>query len=310
VAALIFALAALMPYLIFLFICAVWSVSFLLMKKAVVAFSPVEIGAWRVAGGAAMLGAVWWWQGRGWTLGRRHAWPLLFVVMTGFAWPFCAQPWVIARHGSALMALVVAFTPLLTVLMSLGVLGASPSRRQGIGVAGALLCLSLLFVDGLKRDVPAADLALAVTVPLSYAAANVVLRRWLSDVSSLLVTLVALVLASVALFPVTGIEGRPSASREAVFVAVASLALLGPVGTGLASYLFNKLIRDHGPLFASMTTNVVPLGAVFFGWLDGEIVTPLQLAAMGGVLSMVTLVQFGAAKKQGPAFGGQGPGSA
>jgi drug/metabolite transporter (DMT)-like permease len=136
-------------------------------------------------------------------------------------------------------------------------------------------------------------LALAVTVPVTYAAANVVLRRWLSDISSLAVTLVALVLASGILVPAAALQSPPSAAtRHDFWIAVASLAILGPIGTGLASYLFNKLIRDHGPLFASMTTNVVPLGAVLFGWLDAETVTPLQLTALGGVIAMVTLVQY------------------
>jgi drug/metabolite transporter (DMT)-like permease len=289
-----------MPYLTFLFICAVWSMSFLLMKKSAVAFSPIEIGAWRVIGGAAILAVVWWWKGRGRPLARRHFLPLFFIAITGFAWPFCAQPWVIARHGSALVALIVGLTPLLTVLLSLPVLRVLPSRRQGIGVVGALFCLSLLFVDGLKRDVPAAHLALAVTVPLSYAAANVVLRRWLSDVPSLAMTLVALLMASAILVPATALESPPPASQHEFWTAVASLAVLGPIGTGLASYLFNKMIRDHGPLFASMTTNVVPLGAVLFGWLDAETVTPLQLTALGGVIAMVTLVQFGAAHRGNP----------
>ena len=43
---------------------------------------------------------------------------------------------------------------------------------------------------------------------------------------------------------------------------------------------------------ASYATNVVPLGAVLWGWLDAETITPLQLTALAGVLAMVTLVQY------------------
>jgi len=285
-----------MPYLIFLFICLVWSASFLLMKKAAVAFSPLSVGAWRVVGGAAILAIVWWWHGQRWTLSKRHVGPLLFVVVAGFASPFCVQPWVIARHGSALMAMLVGFVPLATILISLVVLGARPSRRQAIGVAGAILCLGLLLADGWRRAIPAADLLLAVTVPLGYAAANVTIRRWLGDVSSLAVALAALVLSSVVLAPLAAWTPSPAhVDQRQYAAAVASLAILSLIGTGLATFLFNKLIREHGPLFAGMTTNVVPLGAVLLGWLDAETVTPLQLAALAGVLSMVTLVQYRAA---------------
>ena len=78
--------------------------------------------------------------------------------------------------------------------------------------------------------------------------------------------------------------------------AVAALALLGIVGTGLTTFVFNKLIQDHGPLFAGMAMNLVPLGAVLLGWLDAEQVTWPQLAALVGIVAMVTLVQFRAAR--------------
>lgn len=44
-----------MPYLWFALICAVWGGSFILMKKAALAFSPVAVGMGRALGGAAIL---------------------------------------------------------------------------------------------------------------------------------------------------------------------------------------------------------------------------------------------------------------
>ncbi len=85
-----------------------------------------------------------------------------------------------------------------------------------------------------------------------------------------------------------------SVSRDAFWPAVISLLVLGVVGTGLAMFWFNKLIHDRGPLFAGMVTNLVPAGAVIWGWLDGEQVTTRQIAALAIILPMVALVQFGA----------------
>ncbi len=55
------------------------------------------------------------------------------------------------------------------------------------------------------------------------------------------------------------------------------------------------LIKTQGPLFAGMVTYVVPVLALFWGQYDSERLTPLQLAAITGVLIMVALVQWGAA---------------
>jgi drug/metabolite transporter (DMT)-like permease len=79
-------------------------------------------------------------------------------------------------------------------------------------------------------------------------------------------------------------------------LAVASLVILGVGSTGVAILAFVHLIQTQGPLFAGMVTYVVPLIALVWGQLDGERLTGRQLAAIGGVLAMVALVQWGAAK--------------
>jgi drug/metabolite transporter (DMT)-like permease len=115
-------------------------------------------------------------------------------------------------------------------------------------------------------------------------------------VAALELTLVSLCLAGVVLLPLALASAGPAESTAAdVRTAAWSLAVLGVIGTGLATFLFNKLIHDHGPLFAGMVTNLVPVGALAWAWIDRERVTPLQISALAGLLAMVTLVQYGAA---------------
>lgn len=282
-----------MPYVLFGFVCLAWSVSFLLMKKAALAFSPAEIALGRVVGGAAILAVLWLVQERRWTFRRGDAAALTLVVVAGCAWPYFIQPWIISRQGSAFMALMVSFVPLLTVGFSLAVLHVRPSARQWIGVLGALVCLVALMHDGLRRAVPAAHLGLALTVPLGYAAANTAIRRWLAHVSSLLMTGVSFAFTGLVVAPFAWTAEGPSAPTDAQWqLAFWSLAILGVLGTGIATYVFNHLVREQGPLFAGMTTNVVPLGAIFWGWFDGEPISLSQVVAMLGILVMVWLVQY------------------
>jgi len=298
-----------MPYLQFAFVCLVWSVSFLLMKKAAIVFSPAEVAFGRVVGGAAILAVIWLARDRQWSL-RRSDWAAMGVVVAaGCAWPYYIQPWIINRQGSAFMALMVSFVPLLTIAFSLALLRSRPTWRQGLGVLGALGCLAVLMLDGLQRSVPLNQLALALTVPLGYAAANTVIRKWLTHVASVLLTGVSFVLTAGVLAPFAWTMPGPAAvapaSAETPWrIAFWSLAVLGVVGTGVATYIFNHLVRRHGPLFAGMTTNVVPLGAVVWGWMDGEPISQSQVAAMLGILVMVSLVQYGGAARSRPAAGG------
>jgi drug/metabolite transporter (DMT)-like permease len=183
----------------------------------------------------------------------------------------------------------------LTLLVSAPMLGVYPSRRQLVGVLGGLACMALLFGDALARHVPPGDLALAASVPLCYAVTNVYIRQRLADLSALALSIAGLVLTALMLLPL-GLLVEPARLEGDVSQAVACVAVLGVLGTGLGTYLFNRLIQEQGPLFAGMTTYLVPVGAVVWGWLDDEQVTLMQLGALVGIFSMVALVQFGAAR--------------
>lgn len=284
-----------MPYVWFAFICVVWSSSFILMKKATLFFSPAEVALLRLLGGAAILAVLWLLRPQRLSLKRTDALAFCCVVLLGFAWPFAIQPYLVARHGSAFIGMLVAFTPLLTILVAL-VLGNYPAPRQIVGVLGALVCLCLLLFESRDRNVPVIDLVLAITVPGGYAVTNTLIRRALPHVRSLELTLLALIAAALTLVPVVGLaQTAPVRNSGALVTAATALGFLGIVGTGLSSWVFNRLIHDQGPLFAAMATNLVPIGAIFLGWADAEQVTPLQVGAVLGLIAMVSLVQYGAA---------------
>lgn len=286
-----------MPYLLFLGCCVVWSVSFLLMKKAVVGFSPLAVGAWRVAGGAAVLGWLCWRRRVAQQVSRTQLAWIALVSLLGCGWPYVIQPAVVARQGSAFVALTVSLVPLFTILLSALFLKIYPNGRQLVGVCGAFGCLALLLADGVAREIPAADILLACSVPACYSASNILIRRKLGGLSSLWLTFLALSGTVLLLWPAAQLVPAPVCdSARDWWWAVGSLAVLGILGTGLATYWFNTMIQTQGPLFAGMSTNLVPIGALLWGWWDSERVSLVQVGALLGILAMVILVQYGAAR--------------
>jgi len=286
-----------MAYIWFALICTVWGSSFILMKKSVVCFSPVAVGWGRVLGGAAILAILWAWRSRRLEIRSRDLPLMALIVVLGFAWPYSIQPHLVARDGSAFVGITVSFTPLLTVLVSIPILGTYPKPRQLVGVLGALVCLGLLMRDGWERAIPAIDLLLALSVPLGYAITNTLIRRFLRHVPPLELTLLALSVTTVILAAPAIHSPGPLGSTDQVLRATGAVFVLGVFGTGLAMFLFNVLIHGHGPLFAGMVTNLVPVGALLWAWADGEQVTSMQVGALAGLLVMVTLVQYGATSR-------------
>jgi len=286
-----------MSYILFLLICVLWGSNFMLMKQASLAFSGVEIAFGRVVGGALVLGLFWWLQGGRWRIRQADWLPLALVIAIGYAWPYTIQPIMVSRHGGALVGMSVSFVPLATVILSIPFLGVYPTQRQVCGVLGALVFLIVILIDSHQRAVPLLDIMLAGSVPLGYAMANICIRRKLSHISSLDLSFLALVWTTVCLIPPLCYDMSPAPpAGNSILWPVIAIILLGFVGTGLANWMFNRLLQVEGPLFAGMVTNLVPLGAVLWGWSDSEHVSAVQWVCLIGTMFMVGLVQYGSAK--------------
>jgi drug/metabolite transporter (DMT)-like permease len=88
---------------------------------------------------------------------------------------------------------------------------------------------------------------------------------------------------------------RIGAPAESVVTtsAMTYLLLLGVIGSGVSTMAYIWLVLKRGPLFAGMTTYVVPVIALLWGTLDREAISSQQALAIAGVLGMVALVQSG-----------------
>lgn len=293
-----------MPYLSFAIVCLLFGTNFVLMSRAGLAMGPVTIGAARLGGAALVLLIAWGLLSPAARVPRGKLPACLLVGLMANGYPYCAVAYLVAQgFGHSFFGVMVAFTPLLTVIASAPLLGVWPTTRQLVGVLGGLVFMGLLLVDGWERGMSLALLSVAFSVPLAYATANTLMRRILSDVppTALTATLMgipALVLTPLALatplLAPLGLAGPESPAHWPT--ALAATVWLGVLGTGLTMWLFVQMVQQQGPLFAGMVTYVVPVVAMLWGVADGETITWLQLAAIIGILLSVTLVQYGAVR--------------
>ena len=72
-----------------------------------------------------------------------------------------------------------------------------------------------------------------------------------------------------------------------------SLVTLGVLGTAIAQLLQYKLIKETSALFASSTTYIIPVVAVFWGILDGEQFHLIHAVSIAGILGAVILIRKG-----------------
>lgn len=294
-----------MAYFQFVLICLFFGSNFFMMDRANRWFGPIEVATGRLVGGAVFLAIVWLLIERKKRLRWANLRDILIAAFIAFACPYLLQPALIGQgYGHSFFGTTVAFTPLLTMLVSIPLLGVRPSKRQLLGVLLGLGFVTLLLADGNLRGIPSWILALAFFVPVLYAVGNTWIGRTLSDADSTPMCCAMMCLAALMLTPFLasqalqeGLHITPPEVRTDFATATFALLWLGIVGTGLCAWMFIRLIQSKGPLFPVMVTYVVPVVAMAWGLSDGEKTTTLQMVAIAGIFSMVALVQVPQKKK-------------
>ena len=258
---------------LFIAMCLIWGIPYLLIKVAVSDVSPVTLVFLRTVVGAIILLPIAAARGSLAPLQPHWRWIVAYTVVE------VALPWFLVsdaelRLSSSLTGLLVAATPFVGVV--LGRLTGSDDRfdiRRLFGlVVGFVGVAVLVGLNVSVRDLGAAgEIGL---VAICYAVGPLIVSRRLSQAPPIGVVAASLVLPAIAYAPL-GLSHLPAAiPPPQVLLAI---GLLGVVCTALAFLLFFALIAEVGPVRATVITYVNPAVALALGVaLLGE---PLTIGA-------------------------------
>ena len=267
-------------WLLFILMCAVWGIPYLLIKVSVETLNPGTLVFLRTAIAAAIL--LPWRLSRGRLSALRPLWwPLLAYTCAEILAPFGLLSSAEQHLSSSLSGLMIAFVPILGTVLGwvTGTGRQGMTHRRVLGLGLGVLGVAVLLAPGLSEGGPVPMLEiLLVTVGYAVGPWIVANRLSVSGVSSLDVVTVSLTIAALAYTP-WAILAWPAA-WPGWHVAGAVLTL-GVVCTALAFVAFFALIREIGPVRATVVTYVNPAVAVFLGVaLLGEQFTPALAAGL------------------------------
>lgn len=275
----------------------IWGANFIYMKWASAWISPMQIAFLRVMFGFLPLAFAAW---RRRAINRSQARHLPhFFVMAAVATAFY---YVAIVKGTALLPSGIAGVlggsiAIFTAIFSLLFLRTEKVNRlmaAGIVVGFAGIVLIARPWEGASNPIDGAGvlwmLAAAIVLGLSY----VYVKRYLSPFNLPPLTLVTwqMGLALLILAVLTNFAGIGHILHD--WRAVAGVVVgLGILGTGVAYLIYYFLLQELGPVAASGATYITPTVALLIGWLAGEKVGALEIAAIGLVLVSIAMLQFG-----------------
>jgi drug/metabolite transporter (DMT)-like permease len=258
---------------LFIAMCVIWGVPYLLIKIAVSDISPVTLVFFRTVIGALIVVPIALARGNVGPALRHWKWIVAYTAVE------VALPWFLVsdaerRLSSSLTALLIAAVPFVGVV--LGWLTRSDDRfdaRRLLGlVVGFVGVAVLVGLNVSARDLGAAgEIGL---VAIGYAVGPLIISRKLAEAPPIGVVAMSLVLPAIVFAPL-GLSHLPAAiPAPQVLLAI---GLLGVVCTAVAFLLFFALIAEVGPVRATVITYVNPAVALALGVvLLGE---PLTIGA-------------------------------
>lgn len=268
----------------------IWGCSFVLIKKGLLCFSPVQVACIRIAVTSVAFLPFFIWHFKKLQFKNIKYYAIIGLAGSGIpAFLFASAQ---TQVSSSISGILNSLTPLFTFVFGVIFFKTEGSLRKFLGVMLGLIGACILVVFGKELGATGHIMygLLIVLATMCYATSVNTVKRFLQDEHPVAISAAAFQIigipAIIVLLFNTDFIGKLELDHDA-WVALGYLSLLAMIGTFMATILFFGLVQKTDALFASMTTYIIPIMAVFLGSLDGETLEFSHgigmLAILGGV---------------------------
>lgn len=259
-------------WVLLIIIALTWGSSFILIKKSLLAFTPYQIGAFRVGISGLLLAFI------GIPAIRKMDKKTLFwVSLTGFFgnfFPMFLFPIAQTRVSSSLAGILDSLVPVFVLVLGFFLFGIKSKALQFFGAfIGFLGAAMLMYFSEVSSEESKLGYAMLIVLATAcYALAALIIKERLYHVRSMELSgavFTIWMIPSILILIFSGFFNDFDTSTQAL-ESLGFLSILTVMGTAIAIILYYKLIQNTTPVFASSVTYLLPLVAVVWGLLDGE----------------------------------------
>ncbi|CAN5654638.1 DMT family transporter [soil metagenome] len=279
-------------WMLMIILAVIWGSSFILIKRGLEAYTPLQVGAIRM--GVSFL-CLLPFLVKSLKKVPRDKWKYLFAAgWLGNGIPSILFPLAETHLNSALTGMLNSLTPLFTFIIGISIFKMKFSQNKILGLVIGLIGACLL-IAGRNSDDAQSDLFYTTAVIIAtfcYGTSVNIIRSKLADIDSISNSAMALLFTGLPMGAslfftdfISRTQNIPGAGMSLMYVFILAI-----FGTALSTVLFNKLIKISGALFATSVTYLIPIVAVLWGFADRETLTPIHFLGLSGALIGVYLI--------------------
>tara|TARA_B110000014_G_C19984601_1_gene509860 strand:+ start:69 stop:944 length:876 start_codon:yes stop_codon:yes gene_type:complete len=259
----------------------IWGSSFILIKKALIGLTPVQLGSLRIIFSSIIIFAFAW---NTLKIISKKEWKWIIIsAFLGSFFPAFLFAFAETEIDSSIASVLNSLVPLNTVIIGAIVFKIASSKKQIIGVFVGFIGTYLLIDRGmhLNPDQNYFYAGLVILCSFLYGFNVNIIKKYLNDVPA--VTIAAghfsvIFIPAIIIFSLSDFKSDQIYDPDTI-KSIGYVLILSTFGTALAKVLFNKLVQMSTAVFASSVTYSLLIVSLFWGILDGELFSFNQLMA-------------------------------
>ncbi len=280
----------------------IWGSSYILIKKGLTGLTPIQLGSLRVIVTTILIAPIGYQKIK--KIPKEKLKWVMFSAFVGSFLPAYLFAFAETQISSSVTAVIVSLTPLFTLLISVIIFGEELLRKQVIGVIiGFLGIIVLINNELLESSFSLLYVMFVIIAAFCYAVNANVLKYKLPNIPALGIVFMSFLYMFIPAFIILLFSDFPFSdfiSNPLIIESIIYIIILALFGTAIAKVLYIKLLAISTPVFSVSTTYLMPIVAIFWGLLDGEIFQPIQFIGTLIILMGVYLVTKKKAPKRMP----------
>jgi drug/metabolite transporter (DMT)-like permease len=265
-------------WILLLLLTIIWGSSYILIKKGLIAFGPLELALLRV--GISFVCSLPFLP-KAFSTVPWEKLPTLFVIgIVSVGLPAFLFALSMTKSESSVNGILNSLSPLWTILVGYYLFKVAITRLKVMGVIIGFLGAVVLVLgkSGAYYKVHVLYSLLPVVATFCYGLGTNITKQKLQNENPLYTTAVAMTIIGIPCIIALFFTGAPAKiAAGGAWLSLGCIALLSVFGTFIAWILFYRLVQRTDALFAASVTYLVPIVAISWGRIDGELLNLFQL---------------------------------
>tara|TARA_B100001287_G_scaffold275283_1_gene282518 strand:+ start:553 stop:1425 length:873 start_codon:yes stop_codon:yes gene_type:complete len=277
-------------YLILFSLALIWGSSFILMKRGLEEYSDFQVAALRLF--IAFLSLTPFIYQAFKKLKKKYIFPLFISGVIGNGVPAFLFTKAQTSLESSFVGILNSLTPVFTLLLGFFFFKARISNINVFGVLLGFFGAAILYYSEISDFYNLnVDVLLVIIACLFYGFSINIIKKYLKELDSLhIAALSFLYVGPFAAYYIFNTDFINIVNTDSGFYSLIYIIILAILGTSISVVLFNKLIKESSAIFASSVTYLIPIVAIFWGWIENESIRNEHFLGVSIILFGVYLV--------------------